>query len=62
MRDWEKAKRESGPKAKEHTISSITKNGEMFPITLEEIENQNKTTQLDMFTYEGDEYGCFCEY
>ena len=31
-------------------------------ISLTDLEKKNKTTQIDMFTYQGDEYGCFCEY
>ena len=60
--DWEKEISEKKELTKNRTILTVTKDGEKIPITLEELAQQNETTQMDMFTYEGDEYGCFCEY
>ena len=59
--DWEQEK-QKGEKAATHAITEIRINGVRTPLSLQDLAQQNETTQMDMFTYEGDEYGCFCEY
>lgn len=60
--EWEKNKKEKSTVAKDHAISKQRINGKTIPLTLEQLKANNETTQIDMFDYVGDEYGCFCEY
>ena len=60
--DWEQEQRAKGGPRENRSILKDRSDGSSSSLTLEELAQQNETTQIDMFTYEGDEYGCFCEY
>ena len=62
VRDWEKANQTPGSPRENRTILKKSKDGVPQSISLTELEKKNETTQMDIFTYQGDEYGCFCEY
>jgi len=62
VRDWEKANQTPDTPRENRTILKQSIDGKPTPLSLTDLESQNETTQMDMFTYEGDEYGCFCEY
>ena len=62
VRDWEKSYQTPGTPRENRTILKQSVDGKSEPLSLIDLENQNKTTQIDMFTYQGDEFGCFCEY
>ena len=62
VRDWELEQRAKGGARANRSILKDRKGGTAKPLPLAELEESNKTVQLDIFTYQGDEYGCFCEY
>jgi len=62
VKEWEKTNQIPNSPRENRTILKHTVDGNPEPLSLTELEKQNETTQIDMFTYEGDEYGCFCEY
>ena len=62
VRDWEQKQRgKGGPRANRSILKDRT-DGSASSLTLAELEEKNETTQMDIFTYQGDSYGCFCEY
>tara|TARA_B100000029_G_scaffold97226_1_gene87515 strand:+ start:10750 stop:11529 length:780 start_codon:yes stop_codon:yes gene_type:complete len=62
VKEWEKANQTPNTPRSSRTILKTKVSGDSQPLSLTELEKQNETTQIDMFTYQGDEYGCFCEY
>ena len=62
VRDWEQGQRAKGGPRANRSILKDRGGDETTSITLLELEERNTTTQMDMFTYQGDQYGCFCEY
>ncbi len=62
VRVWEEEQRAKGGARENRTILKHRVGGEASPLSLTELAKRNETTQLEMFNYQGDSYGCFCEY
>ena len=62
VKEWEKSNQTPGSPRENRTILKKSKGGVAQSISLTDLEIQNETSQIDMFTYQGDSYGCFCEY
>ena len=62
VKEWEKANQTPDSPRENRTILKKSVGGVLGPLSLSELEDENETTQIDMFTYEGVEYGCFCTY
>ena len=60
--NWEQEQRAKGGPRKNRSVLKDRSDGTTSALTLEALAQENQTTQIDMFTYQGDEYGCFCEY
>jgi 3'-phosphoadenosine 5'-phosphosulfate sulfotransferase (PAPS reductase)/FAD synthetase len=61
VRDWEQAQRAKGGARATFAIARDRKGGDVKPLTLAEIEQiKDDDPQMDLF--QGDAFGCFCEY
>jgi hypothetical protein len=62
VKNWEKDNQIPDSPRENRTILKVRKDGVNHPLSLADLEEENKTTQIDMFVTQGDSYGCFCEY
>ena len=60
--EWEQRQRSKGGARANRSILKDRTEGTSSDLTLSNLKKTNTTTQMDMFTTQGDSYGCFCEY